>query len=85
MVIEFSPSAYILGSFTFFTVRLVLYQSRTGMLRAVLELVYVILWLYQVQKEVKRFRWTHPHIDYFLQFRNIFEVRLLRASALIVA
>ena len=65
------------GSWSFFATRLVLYESRLSVLRGIMEIVFLMLWVYQVQKEVKRCYHTHPRVEYFLQTRNLFEILFL--------
>ena len=68
-----------------YSARLVLYESKTGILRACLEAVYVILWIYHAQREVRRYLNTHPHIACLLEFRNLYEVSKLQGFAFIPA
>lgn len=84
-LIEFYSSGALMPSFEMYSYRLVLYNSRVDTFRGLIEIVYLVLFFYQVQKEVKRLSFTHPRIRYFTRFKNMFELVFLSMHAVMIA
>lgn len=85
-VVEFFPSGRVLPWFRVYATVPALYfiNGITDGVRKALELCFVVMLLYYVQKEAKRWYWTQPHWRYFTQIKNLFEVLSLGSALTMV-
>lgn len=77
VLFEFFNSGLTLPSYKFFTVKMVVYESKLDGLRSVVEFVYLGFVLYYLQHELRHISHQKRKIMYFSKAQNFFEVTLI--------
>ena len=60
IVVEFTMSNYVSNWFHFYTFSISLYDAYIDQFRLIGEVVYVFMWVYYLQKEIRRLLVTSP-------------------------
>jgi hypothetical protein len=77
LIVEQFMTGFVVKTFKFYTYKFVVYESQTDMLRAMLEAIFVLFWVYYVQKEIRNMIVFKPWYAYFFRLENVFEVSQL--------
>ncbi|KAA0146530.1 hypothetical protein FNF29_08002 [Cafeteria roenbergensis] len=78
------PSGLVRASWTSGVARVLLYEDKLGITRAVAESLFCALLLVGVIREARRVYHTHPHRDYFLSAWNLYELANHSSAAALV-
>ena len=85
ILVEFMHSSFVLKSFKFFSLQMIIYESVTDQMRAVGEVMFFCMYLYYVQRVVREMIAWNPWWAYPFQFRHAFEIlRLVLTTTLFV-
>ncbi len=85
LLVEFMHSSFVLKSFKFFSLQMIIYESVTDQMRAVGEVLFFCMYLYYVQRVVREMIAWNPWWAYPFKFRHTFEIlRLILTTTLFI-
>lgn len=85
LLVEFFHSSFVVKSFKFFSLQMIIYESVTDNFRAVGEVIFFLMYLYYIQRTLREFVAWNPIWAYPFHFRHAFEItRLVLTTTLFV-
>jgi len=85
LMVEFMHSSFVLKSFKFFSLQMIIYESVTDQMRAFGEVMFLCMYLYYVQRVVREMIAWNPWWAYPFKFKHAFELlRLILTTTLFV-